>query len=169
MNQREKEIRRILTGFVTVDDDTGDILAGTTVLQRLLQGPLAGTTSARLFGLSVRKRQYRFRDVRLGEVQPACLHTMQKLGRSVRLAAAPDAIGAMVFSWLFNPCVITAETAGKDVLICFYAARTPFAFLNARRVFRKWEKQLGDLRAARVDVTMTPAVIEEDKPGKTQK
>lgn len=158
MNQREKEIRRILTGFVALDSATGDVLAGTTVLERLLQGPFAGTTSARLFGLSVRKRQYRLGNIRLAEVQPLCLTAFQKMGRSVRLLTAPDALGVLVFSWLFNPCVLTAETAGKDVLICFYAARTPFAFLNARRAFRKWEKQLGDQKADRVDVTMTPAV-----------
>lgn len=163
MNQREKEIRRILTGFVAVDSDTGDIMAGSTVLQRLMQGPLAGTTSARLFGLSVKKRQYRFKEIKLAEVQPVCAETMSKMGRSVRLLTAPDAIGVMVFSWLFNPCVITTETAGKDVLLCFYAARTPFAFLNARRVFRKWEKLLGDQKSERTDVTMTPAVVTEEK------
>ncbi len=154
MKGRSKEIRRILVGYLAFDGQ--DIIAGRTFVDHLVQGAYAGTFSARVFGLTVRKRQYRFSDVKLGDTEALCRIAFSRMGSSVRLETAPDAAAVMTIPWLFNPCIMTAEVKGKDVLLCFYTARTLFSFLNAIRGYRQWLKIMDGLTLKRVDVTIEP-------------
>ena len=133
-----REIRRILLGFIDYDQEQRLIAAERSEHMRLL-GVFNGTGAARVFGLSVRKRQYAVTET---SVQPetACAEAFSHLGRRISLDTAPELTAVFYSPVLFNPSVLTAAEAGELLEVCVYTARTPTAFLNAAHAFRKWRR-----------------------------
>ncbi len=160
MDARGKEIRKIISGMVT--NEGSKIVASDTIFDLNYQGMYAGTLAARVNGLTEKRRQYRLK-LRNYEVRPAVEKALEKVGKPAALRTAPDAMCALCFPILHNPCFLTAEYNGRDVLVCFYTARTLFSFLNAARGFAALERKLGKENLTRVKVTEEPKVTEPEE------
>ena len=150
MDARRREIRKLLMGYLT---PAGDGVAAAEGIRGLVfQGFYSGSFSARLFGLKVKQRQYRLKESR-DHIEELVYGAFLHMGRAVYLKTAPDAMAVLCYPLLHNPCVMTAEFAKHDVLICFYTARTLRAPINALRGFRRWKKQMTvDMEETKVSI-----------------
>lgn len=167
MDAREKEIRRILTGIVAVED--GAVIAASDLNTLNFQGLYDGSLDARLFGLRVRRRQYRMH-MKAGEMREACEKAFSELGRPVRLKTAPDALAVRCFPPMFKPCILTVEYEGRNVLLSFYASNSLFSFVNAARGLRSWERKMPKNQIEKTAVTIKPQLIVPEPanpPGET--
>ena len=164
--EKRKEIRRILSGFVEYD---GKVLtAADTVLKSGFKSVFSGSFSARVLGIAVIKRQYKA-DFSASELPEKCRKAFADMGRRVSLQTEPEGTDAvLVFRFLFNPCIITAQFDGCRVLLTFYAARSIGVLLNARFNFSKWLKKMPAEKMTREDVTIG-ADKDEEAPKKHRK
>ena len=162
MDARRKEIRKLLTGYLT---PAGDGVAAAEHIRGLVfQGFYAGSLSARLFGLKVRRRQFRLKESK-SRVEELVYGAFLHMGRAVYLKSAPDAMAVLCYPLLHNPCVMTAEFAEHDVLICFYTARTLRAPINALRRFREWKKRMAaDMTETKVSIPCQ--ILDSSRSGK---
>lgn len=151
-NEKRREIRRILSGFADYD---GKVLtAADTVLKSGFKSVFSGSLSARVLGIAVIKRQYKA-DFSASELPEKCRKAFADMGRRVSLQTEPEAADAvLVFRFLFNPCLITAQFDGCRVLITFYAARSIAVLLNAYFNFSVWLKKMPEGKMTREDVTI---------------
>ena len=166
-NEKRREIRRILSGFADYD---GKVLtAADTVLKSGFKSVFSGSLSARVLGIAVIKRQYKA-DFSASELPEKCRKAFADMGRRVSLQTEPEAADAvLVFGFLFNPCLITAQFDGCRVLITFYAARSIGVLLNARFNFSKWLKKMPDGKMKREDVTIGAENASAEKDAKRPK
>ena len=158
MDARRKEIRKILIGYVLPEND--GLAAGNRLFTPTFSGFYSGSLSARLFGLTVKKRQFRFRLPKKDRV-PAIQKAFFDMGRAVKLKTAPDALAVLCYPLLHNPCVMTAEFEKDDVLLCFYAARTLRSPLNALLRFSAFQKRMPENAISKEKVSMECQVIDE--------
>lgn len=165
--EKRKEIRRILSGFVEYD---GKVLtAADTVLKSGFKSVFSGSFSARVLGIAVIKRQYKA-DFSASELPEKCRKAFADMGRRVSLNTELEGTDAvLVFRFLFNPCIITAQFDGCRVLLTFYAARSIGVLLNARFNFSKWLKKMPDGKMKREDVTIGAENASAEKAAKRPK
>ncbi len=151
-NEKRKEIRRILSGFM--EDDGKVLTAAESVLTSGFKSVFSGSFSARVLGIAVIKRQYKA-DFSASELPERCRKAFADMGRRVSLKTEPEGADAvLVFRFLFNPCLITAQFEGSRVLLTFYAARSIAVLLNACFNFSRWLKKMPDGKMKREDITI---------------
>lgn len=156
---REKEIGKILCGFIAYYDD--GIRAATGLMNQNFQGFFASFTEIGILGLCEKRRQFRLPS----SLEPDRLKkAFLSLGNAVVLESAPDALAVLCLkSFVFNPSVLTLETRGKNNLICFYSAKSFFAERNFRRRLEVLAKKLEPAKLNEVSVTLSPQIIEPEK------
>lgn len=137
-----KEIRRVLNGWIMVAP-TGELKEADSVVDLFLQGTFSGTLSSRVFGLSSRTRTYRIK-LDAGQTAGQCLYAFSIIGRLLLLNTSPDTMNMLSVPSMRNPSVMVAALKGSDLIVTTYTARTPFAFLNARVNFSRFEKLMTD-------------------------
>lgn len=165
-NEKRKEIRRILSGFM--EDDGKVLTAADSVLTSGFKSVFSGSFSARVLGIAVIKRQYKA-DFSASELPEKCRKAFADMGRRVSLKCEPESDAVLVFRFLFNPCLITARFEGSRVLLTFYAARSIGVLLNARFNFSKWLKKMPDGKMKREDVTIGAENASAEKAAKRPK
>lgn len=157
-----KEIRRILTGFITYEMDGIVITAARNLLELQTDGIFSGSDSARLLGLHIVKHQYRIKN-NIPTTHETCIKAFNTVGARVHLYTAPDALTVLCHLLWFNPLVLTLEAQDDQLLLCVYTARSLTAAwgvkLLLKRLNKAMPKNLGE-----VEVTMTPQCIEPEKP-----
>jgi len=165
MDQRSREIRTILMGFVNYRDRF--VVAADDVLQSSFLGLYNGASSARIHGLKEIRKQYRLTTGRVyGNEQIA--RAMLAMGQMVYLFSANDTSAVLYRPLLLNPVMITAEADKRDALFCFYTAKTPWATLMIRIAIRKLEAGFPE-DFKETPVTMTPSVIEPEESPKPKR
>ena len=159
---REKEISKILCGFIAYYDD--GIRAAKGLINQNFQGFFASFTEIGIFGLCEKRHQFRLPS----SAEPEQLKkALIALGSEVVLESAPDAAAVLCLkSFFFNPAVLTLETKGKNNLICFYSAKSPFAEWNCRKRLEALAKRLEPAKLNEVSVTLSPQVVEPEQPEK---
>ena len=157
-----KEIRRILTGFITYEMDGTVITAAKNVFELQTDGIFAGSDNARFFGLHTVKRQYRVKGD-LPAVHEACIKAFYTVGGRVYLYTAPDALAALCHLLWFNPLVITLEAQDDQLLLCVYTARSLTAALGVKLLLKRLHKSMPE-GLTEIEVTMTPQCVEQEKP-----
>jgi len=161
MDQRKKEIRTILMGFIRYQEEY--IVAAGDVFQAEFRGLFQGASAARFRGLKEIRRQYKLTSGKVyGNMQ--IVNALLAMGHPVFLSSAPDASGILYRPLLFNPVMITVEAEKSDALFCFYTAKTLYATLNIRRVIKKLQASFPE-NFKPAPVTMTPVVLTEEKQG----
>ena len=161
MNAREKEIRRILTGFTAQED--GAIVAADSLIETSFEGSYSGAPSVRILGLASRRKQFRLK-IKTAQVRQTCEKAFSEMGVKLKLRSVPDAIAILRFPLLQNPCVMTAEIRGSNVLVCFYSAKTVMAFLNASTSYSKWKKKMPPDTVTEVDADIVEQIVEPAEP-----
>lgn len=147
MNERKRNIRKLLTGYL--HDDGTVIVPAEKIWQVTYHGTFTGSASARVFGIFSRTRTYRLKE-KTALVRETCAKTFMQMGRRASVEEDPEELTVLCFPVLHNPCLLSAHVDGNTVTLDFCAARTIRAFLNARRAFRQWEKLLPEGIAERV-------------------
>ena len=140
MDARRKEIKRILAGVMI--DNGSYIAAAESVFGMNFRGVSSGQVSARLFGVSERKRIY----VSKGEnvdLPETSVRAFDFIGRPVMLMESPDEAATIAFPFFCSPYIMTAKFEEDRVNVCFYTARSLFSFIKARKAFSKFRKYTG--------------------------
>ena len=156
MDARTKEIRRILTGFITYELDRTVVTVAQNIFQVRGDGFSRGANSARFFGVRVAKRQYMIAGKKkVPIVHEGCINAFAQLGMRAYLYNAPEALAMLYRPILHNPCVVTLEAKENQLLLCVYTARSPLSRLNVKRMLKKLDEVL-PAGMTETDVTMTP-------------
>ena len=147
MNERMKEIRRILMGRFTYEYGGAAIVATRNPLKIQSDGMFFGVDGIRLLGLCVHSRQYKV----LGdpeEAQNIYVRAMLKYGKQALLLSAPNTLAVLHYPVAANPELLTLDAKGDRLLYCIYTAKSPLAKNRANKMFEKWENGLSDILAA---------------------
>lgn len=141
MDNRMKEIRRILTGFISYEMNGAVIVAAKNIYE--MQGTefFHGSDCARMFGLHTMKRRYVFH----GNVQSLyekCVKSFADLGRRVYLTEAPDALAMLCRPLVGSPAVVTLEGEGHALELNVYIARSPLCLVYGRRIMKRIDEAL---------------------------
>ena len=169
MDKRKKEIRRILSGMITSDPESGIILAAHSLNALGSQGMFLGAEGAGLFGVRTQMRQFRF-EGGVQETCTRCVRAFETLGQLAWLLTAPEALTALCRTYWRSPVVITAEIdpEKKQLLVCTYTARNLLSGRRLRRTARKLDEVLPrDLHP--VSLTMSPACVDPETGGSGEK
>ena len=141
MDEGLKEIRRVLLGQTQRLED-GSIMAlpaGSHGRGRSFQGVSTGWGAVHLLGITRRARRCTLQKAitleKLTEI-------LQSQGRLVRLQHTPEALACLCRHWMAEPVLITIQWDGVRFLITAYTARSLFAPLACRRVFRALGKKI---------------------------
>lgn len=159
MDERTKEIRKILTGFISYEtyEYAGTVIvAAKNLLRYRGEGGFVGADSARFFGVRSEMKQYVIPRKKVEEVHAACFELMLNLGRRVYLYSAPDALTVLCRPAFRAPLIVTMEAKGVQLLVCVYTARTLLSRLNMRRMLEKLAQVLPS-EMSEAAVTMAPA------------
>ena len=138
MDERTKEIRRILRGQFTYENDGQLILATQNPLKIQSDGMFFGIDGIRVLGAGIHERTYAVR----GEpqaTQDACVMNMLLRGPQVILRSSPNTLAVLHYPITADPSVLTLDAIGNQYVFCVYAARSLFAGRRAGRIFEKWE------------------------------
>lgn len=140
MDARRKEIKRILSGVMI--DNGSYIAAAESVFGMNFRGVSSGQVSARLFGVSERKRTY-VSGVKNKNLPETCVRAFDLIGTPVMLMTSPDEAAAIAFPLFCSPYIMTAEFEEDKVNVGLYTARSLFSFIKARKAFSKFRKYTG--------------------------
>ena len=144
MDERTKEIRRVLRGQFTYENDGRLILATRNPLKIQSDGMFFGIDGIRVLGVGVRERTYAVR----GEAkatQNACVKNMLLRGPQVILRTAPNTLAVLHYPITSDPSILTLDAVGNRYVFRVYAARSLFAGRRASRIFAKWERDTAEL------------------------
>ena len=143
MDALKREIRRILRGHFTYENDGMLIVATQNPLKIQTSGMFFGIDGIRELGMGVRSRTYQVRgDAQ--ETQNICVQNMLLRGQQIILQSSPNTLAILHFPITANPSVLTLDDAGDQYLFRVYTARSPFAWRYAARIFEKWEHDTAD-------------------------
>ena len=162
MDSRAKEIRRILTGFITYEMDGTVITAARNLFELQTDGIFSGSDSARLLGLHIVKHQYKIKN-NISTAHETCIKAFNTVGARVHLYTAPDALTVLCHLLWFNPLVLTLEAQDDQLLLCVYTARSLTAAWGVKLLRKRLDKGMPK-NLEEVEVTMTPQCIEPEKP-----
>ena len=162
MDSRAKEIRRILTGFITYEMDGTVITAAKNVFELQTDGIFAGSDNARFLGLHIVKHQYRIKN-NIPTAHETCIKAFNTVGGRAHLYTAPDALTVLCHLLWFNPLVLTLEAQDDQLLLCVYTARSLTAAWGVKLLLKRLNKAMPK-NLEEVEVTMTPQCIEPEKP-----
>lgn len=160
MNNRTKEIRDVLLGYYTFENERL-LMPSRKLLQIQSDGVFLGSSELRLLGLQEEQRQY----LMLGsaeETEAACVRLMLTQGPQVLLPSAPDTLAVLHRPVVRNPSILTAESRDGCLLVCCYTARTPLAAGVCRKQLDQWEAAMG-AAVQRTVMTMLPQGQTEEK------
>ncbi|MBQ0037386.1 MAG: hypothetical protein KBS74_01805 [Clostridiales bacterium] len=160
MDERTKEIRRILTGFITSDAESGAIMAAQNIFQVRTDSLFNGADGARYFGLRVEKHQYQCQEKDVPRVRKRCARAFFYMGRRAYIFTAPESLAMLYRPAFHNPTVVTLEAEENRFLLCVYTARTLLASFHIKHTMKKISEVLPE-EMKETDVTMTPVCIEQ--------
>lgn len=165
--ERNREIRRILGGFVTYELNGAVLTAAKNLLQLQADGVIVGAGKARTLGISEKLHQFRFSgDV--DAVYGACQDAFFRLGRRVYLYTAPDALAMLYHPIMRHSLLITMEGTEEELLLGMYTARSLQTRLNFRLTYRRLLKELPAV-LEETEVTMTPESQKPAEPEEAEK
>lgn len=161
---RKKEIRRLLLGYFTYDEDNNLMAAERGFRLRSL-GLLNGTAGARILGVGVRRRSYDYSE-ELEPILETCMAAFSQIGRRVILDEGAEIPAVFYSPYFFNPSVLTAEEEEGRVVVSVYTARSIAIIWNAAHAFRQWRRHMPDgLR----EKDLSKEQAEEKKASRKQK
>ena len=169
MDDRSKEIRRILTGFITQEMGGAVITAAQNLFQVRNDSPFNGADFARYFGLRTEMHQYKVSQKELEQAREDCAKAFFCLGRRAYLYTAPDTLTMLYRPAWHNPMVVTFDAEDTQLLLCVYTARSPLAKWHIKRAMKALNELLPkSLRET--EVTMKPycATSEDKKKQETE-
>ena len=169
MDDRNKEIRRILTGFIALEMGGDVITAAQNLFQVRNDNFFNGADFARYFGLRTKMRQYTVDESELEQTRKECAKAFFCLGRRAYLYTAPDTLAMLYRPAWHNPMVVTFDAEGNQLLLCVYTARSPLAEWHIKRAMKALNELLPK-NLKETEVTMTPycATAESEKKQETE-
>lgn len=164
MDERSKEIRRILTGFITTEMGGEVITAAQNLFRVRNDSFFNGADFARYFGLHTEMHQYTVDKSDLEQVRRDCAKAFFCLGRRAYLYTAPDALAMLYRPAWHNPMVVTFDAEDTKLLLSIYAARSPLAKWHIKHAMKALNEVLPK-KLKEIKVTMQPycAVSESNK------
>lgn len=140
MNERLKEIRKVLLGQTQKLDD-GSIVAAThrKHIGGSFQGVSRGWGVMHVLGIAHRARSC---SVKTAIPKGRMREILKTQGELVYLEKSPEVLACLCRSWLLEPVLLTAWWDGKQLIVYAYTARGIFAPLACRRALKALEKKL---------------------------
>lgn len=135
MDDREKEIGRVLVGLVGYDAE-GSLVAMDGLRSAYIQGLNSGSGTVQLWGVRKKTGQFSFSG-NATALRDTVVSVFRDVGRGVHLATAPDALCVLIRPLVGNPVVMTAELHETEFLLTAYTARS---FFSARWLRRYWKQ-----------------------------
>ncbi len=165
MDERTKEIRRILTGFITYEMGGAVITAAKNLFEVQADHIFSGSDAVRVFGLRTETRQYMIAG-KVQAVHEKCIQAFSNLGRRLYLKTAPEALAMLCFPFGRNPLVVTLEAKENQLLLSVYTAKAVFSNRNIRKIIERVE---GALRGELTQTDVTMAAQQGTAKGKKEK
>lgn len=140
MNERLKEIRKVLLGQTQKLDD-GSIVAAAhrKHIGGSFQGVSRGWGVMHVLGIAHRARSC---SVKTAIPKGRMREILKTQGELVYLEKSPEVLACLCRSWLLEPVLLTAWWDGKQLIVSAYTARGIFAPLACRRTLKSLEKKL---------------------------
>ncbi len=169
MDDRNKEIRRILTGFIALEMGGDVITAAQNLFQVRNDSFFNGADFARYFGLHTEMHQYTVNESELEQTRKDCAKAFFCLGRRAYLYTAPDTLTMLYRPAWHNPMVVTFDAEDTQLLLSIYTARSPLAKWHIKRAMKALNELLPK-SLKETEVTMKPycAVPESKKEQETE-
>lgn len=167
MDDRSKEIRRILTGFITQEMDGAVITAAQNLFRVRNDSFFNGADFARYFGLHTEMHQYTVEEKELEKTRENCVKAFFCLGRRAYLYTAPDTLAMLYRPAWHNPMVVTFDAENTQLLLCIYTARSPLAKWHSKRAMKALNELLPK-NLKETEVTMKPYCATADSEKKQE-
>lgn len=153
MDNKAKEIRRILLGQLTWTED-GRLTAAQSGQRMRFQGLVNGWGAVRFLGVTHRERKYQLADkASAKEVR----NILSRMGQAVELKETPKAFACLCRFFMMAPVLVTVETAGTQLQVTAFTGRDPLSPMLCRRALDGFEKELPE----------AAVLVVEEKPKQT--
>lgn len=167
MDDRSKEVRRILTGFITQEMGGAAISAAQNLFQVRNDSFFNGAGFVRYFGLHTEMHQYTVDKKDLEQARKDCAKAFFCLGRRAYLYTAPDTLAMLYRPAWHNPMVVTFDAEDTQLLLCIYVARSPLAKWHCKRAMKALNELLPK-KLKETEVTMKPYCVTADSQQKQE-